>query len=435
MAGKAVTFGTRLRRLRQARGWTQKDLAEPAYSDAYVSIIEGDRRQPSQEAIQYFAQKLGVDEEELLTGRPADLPIRADLDIKEARRAVSSGRESDAQMSLKRVLKEARRYGLKKLEAQAEQALGFCSMQAGDLTGAIARYERAESLLATEALPARIEAIVGKARCLRTAGDLHHAIYLLEQALEGLRRQDLWEADALFRIHASLVAPYFQSGATQKAEASAREALRLAHSSQEPEHLADMHMNVARVMLAQGRPEEAKESLQRAEELFRELEFQTEVAYCHLAQGYVLARDQRLEEAEVRLRLALEIFQSTGSRVDEAKVINELARIARRQGRRDEARRLLDSSVALLGDDADVPELALALRELGLAEVDEDHTAAEKYFREAIVLYKRMNAAIDLAVTYRLLGDLLCTSTSVAAGMEAYRSGLLSLETAGLSDL
>lgn len=71
-------IGTRLRRLRLARGLTQKELAAPKYTHAYVSSIEAGHRRPSRAALEHFASKLGVEVEELLTGRPADLSTRLD---------------------------------------------------------------------------------------------------------------------------------------------------------------------------------------------------------------------------------------------------------------------------------------------------------------------------------------------------------------------
>src|SRR5439155_19773336 len=107
MASRGVTFGARLRRIRRSRGLTQKDLAEPVYSDAYVSILEADRRRPSREAIRHFAQKLGIDEEELLTGRPSNLHITLDIETKEARREASSGRITEAETRATRVAHHA----------------------------------------------------------------------------------------------------------------------------------------------------------------------------------------------------------------------------------------------------------------------------------------------------------------------------------------
>ena len=62
-------IGTRLRQIRVARGMTQAELASPRYTHAYVSAIEAGRRQPSTKAIEHFAARLGVDPDELMTGR------------------------------------------------------------------------------------------------------------------------------------------------------------------------------------------------------------------------------------------------------------------------------------------------------------------------------------------------------------------------------
>ena len=54
-------IGKRLRRLRLARGLTQRELAEPMYTHAYVSTIEAGRRQPSQRALAHFGASVRVD--------------------------------------------------------------------------------------------------------------------------------------------------------------------------------------------------------------------------------------------------------------------------------------------------------------------------------------------------------------------------------------
>ncbi|MDQ3767063.1 MAG: helix-turn-helix domain-containing protein [Actinomycetota bacterium] len=71
-----MTLGNRVKQLRIDKGLTQKELAEPSYTHAYVSTIEAGRRQPSDEALRHIAAKLGVAEEELATGRPPDLLSR-----------------------------------------------------------------------------------------------------------------------------------------------------------------------------------------------------------------------------------------------------------------------------------------------------------------------------------------------------------------------
>ena len=62
------SIGQRLRRLRQERGLSQRELSEPGISYAYVSRIEAGVRNPSEKALRALAPKLGVTPLYLETG-------------------------------------------------------------------------------------------------------------------------------------------------------------------------------------------------------------------------------------------------------------------------------------------------------------------------------------------------------------------------------
>ena len=114
-----MSLGKRLRRLRIERGLTQRELADPLYTHAYVSTIEAGRRQPSTAALDHFAAKLDVTPEELLTGTPADLPARLELRLQEARIAVSTGDLAAAEKEFSRIRREAVAHNLPRLAARA----------------------------------------------------------------------------------------------------------------------------------------------------------------------------------------------------------------------------------------------------------------------------------------------------------------------------
>src|SRR3954466_14326731 len=63
------TVGQRLRRLRHERGLSQRELASPGVSYAYISRIEAGFRRPSVKALRKLAPKLGVSVHWLETGR------------------------------------------------------------------------------------------------------------------------------------------------------------------------------------------------------------------------------------------------------------------------------------------------------------------------------------------------------------------------------
>ena len=51
------TIGRRVQRLRRERGLTQRQLAEPAYTPAYISTLEAGRVRPSDEALRHVAER------------------------------------------------------------------------------------------------------------------------------------------------------------------------------------------------------------------------------------------------------------------------------------------------------------------------------------------------------------------------------------------
>src|SRR3989441_2783417 len=75
------TVGERLRRLRSAKGLSQRELASPGVSYAYISRIEAGARTPSVKALRQLASKLGVSVEQLETGKPT--PVEQGVELAE----------------------------------------------------------------------------------------------------------------------------------------------------------------------------------------------------------------------------------------------------------------------------------------------------------------------------------------------------------------
>lgn len=428
MQGEA-RIGRRIRRLRVKKGLTQSELAAPDYTHAHVSQIEAGRRPASPAALEHFAKKLGVTLDELVTGRPPGLKEQLELEVHTALQAASAGRIDDSERLAQDILRQARRFQLARIQAKALQVLAVCDELHGDFDAAIDHFVEAESSLAGEPLTVRVDAIAGRCRLLQLRGNTRTAIYLLEQAMEGLERQGLFEPGALMRLHTALVAAYFERGAYEQAAASAEEALRLAPESKDPDRLARMHLNVARIFLDQGRIDDAYASLRKAEELFRELDLKSEVANCHHSRGYLLSRQGKLSEAEREFRTAILVYEEVRSPVFQARSTTELARIERIRGSMEEAERFLNRTFDLLGD-TDSIEIAEAQRELAQCRAETDPDEAARLLRRAADLFKESDEQIDHSVTCRMLGDLLIDRDLIAAA-RAYREGITAIEFLG----
>jgi tetratricopeptide (TPR) repeat protein len=416
-----------MRRLRVARGMTQRELASPKYTHAYVSTIESGRRTPSREALEHFAGRLGVDVDELLTGKPADLEARLEARLMEARIDLSAGRLEWADEALRSIAKESKRFRITRIQAKAEDARGLLLERRGKPEEALERYQRAEEIMSAGPASARADAVAGKARCFQALGDVRYAIHLLETLLDTLEREGIRDPEALARLYSSLLDAYLDAGLYERAAASAVELDRLAPRLADPLRVAQMHMHVAHLYLVQGAIDDAERSLQRAEDTYRQLSLKAETGYAFLAKGYVKTRDGRLGEARGELEQALAIFEETADEKDLTRTLNELARVERLEGRMDRARELLERSISIMGD-SDTPILAWAHRELGLVLTDGNPDGAEKNFRLAIELFERSEQPVEIAVTYRALGDLLQARGEGEAGCEAYRTGIMALE-------
>ncbi len=335
------TIGRRVQRLRVARGLTQKQLAEPVYTPAYISTLEAGRVRPSDDALRHLAERLEVEFDELATGRSARRVTELRLGLTEAQRSLALGEAEAAVERYTALLAEADAQGLPEEQAAALLGLGECALDTGELESGRRYFERAEERLAEAPLPARVPALRGRAVAHYLAGELRYAVYLLETTIDELNRGGLHDPDALLLLYASVIGPYMDMGAHARAAQAAEFALTLAPQSGDPALVARMHRSVARTLLAEGRLAEADASLAKAAELYRRLQLRTELANCHWMRGYVYAQNGDLEQAEGEMREALRMLSATRAFLYSSQLTVELADVLHRRGRSEEAADLL----------------------------------------------------------------------------------------------
>ncbi|MGW2325422.1 helix-turn-helix domain-containing protein [Streptomyces sp. NPDC001700] len=433
-------IGRRVLRLRTERGFTQRQLAEPAYTAAYVSTLESGKVRPSEAALRHLADRLGITYEELSTGRSPQDATRLRAGLTDARRTLATGDTEDAAARFAALGAEADRLGFTEERAAALLGSGDCAMETGELIVARDHFEAAEKLLADEPLPRRVPALRGRAVSHLLAGELRYSCYLLESAIDELNASGMHDPNALLLLYTASIAPYMDMGAHGRAVRAAELSLALAPSVDNPELVAQMHRGVARTLIAEGRTAEADASLAKAQELYEQLRLRTDLAHCHWMRGYVHAQDGDLERAESELRTARDMLASKRAALFMVQVEVELADVLRRRGRTAEAEALLRPLLARSGDTgADAVELTAeqltaergavhaggAHRLLGLiADERGDAEGAEEHYCAALSLLERTGAAGDLADLCRLLGDLLRREGRLEAAMDAYRTGL-----------
>ncbi len=424
------SVGARLHRMRQERGLTQKDVAGDRYSAAFVSTIESGRRNPSRDAVGYFAQQLGVDENELLTGRPAHVLAELRLQLAIARHARSSGELDEAVRLYAEVAEAAREADLPRVEAAALHGLAWCDQRGGDLSSAMRRLDEAEQRLTDEPLTEHVPLIATRARLLRMRGALREAAYTLETTRERLKQEGLASPEAVVQLSYGLVGVYMELGLPQRAAHAAETALSLVGEVDDPEQVAAMHVQVARTFMAQGRGADAEAALERAHATYQQLDYQFEIAVCHWSRGYLLSREQRYADAERELATARDMMRQLGSWYYAGALASELATVLWKLGRPQDALAALDDAWRV---ETEEPQAMLAIAEAyrlrGLIAQDAgDAELAEHSLRTALRLSVEAEAGPHTARTARLLGDLLRELERDGEAIEVYREGLIGAE-------
>ncbi|MFD3696140.1 tetratricopeptide repeat protein [Streptomyces sp. NPDC058646] len=417
-------IGRRVQRMRTGLGLTQRQLAEPAYTPAYISTVESGKVRPSETALRFLAGQLGTSYEELTTGRPAHLGTELRLALTEAQQTLATGAADEAAARYRQLLADAERLGLAAEQAEALLGLGDCALETGGLPEAMAHFEAAEHLLAQEPLPRRARAVRGRAVAHLLAGELRYACYLLESAIDELGTSGLADPEALVLLYAAVIGPYIDMGAHARAAHAAELALALAPQVSDPALVAGMHRQVARTFLAEGRVADADASLAKAQAIYGQLRLRTDLAHCHWMRGYVQAQNGQLDSAERELRTARDMLAARRAALYTAQVEVELADVLRQLGRYEEAAALL-SSLLELGDRHGAVHAGGAHRLLGLMAEERGETeTAEEHYVQALSLLERSGASGDLADLCRLLGDLLRRTGRTEAALDAYRTGL-----------
>lgn len=404
--------GGRLRRLRAERGLTQRELAEPHYTAAYVSSVETGTRTPSGDALRHFAARLDVDSGELLGKTSPRDGVRLDLDIAKAALDFLAGNGSTPKM--RRLARRAERLG------QARQAglawLWLARSATGDARPRL--VAAAEAALDGDVPPYRDLAVALRAHVLIEWGEPHHAMYLLRTSLDASLGEHPHPV-LLLTLHASLADGHLHLGETAPAAHHATEALRLVRGDEDLlAELTRHQLRLTESYLGEGRVADAVAAASGLHDLLHERSLRPVLARCLFARALV----RRAENPEG----ALADLLASRAAVPGDLVTLELADVCRQLGRFADAAALLAEAASALTPDS--PHSASLMYQQGsLALARGDLEAAEAGFAQAIDLAALRDARGVLAASVNRAGELLRAQGRVEEAADLLRRGLLLL--------
>src|SRR5258708_1093276 len=247
------SVGIRLHRLRLERGLSQRDLAAPGVSYAYISRIEAGARQPSVKALRKLAAKLSVSVEYLETGsdlssgderelRLTDLELRLRLD------------EDGVQLSnIEAILDESLACGDMSAATRARTTLGLAAAREGDNSNAIAHLEHAlDSGLLTSAAPPTLFAPLPPPS--PASRDPRKAVELFERGLAETTQEAPDDYAAQVRYATYLSFALTDLGELERARRVVQDAIDRTQSAADPYTRVRLYWSLGRMAHEHGRP-------------------------------------------------------------------------------------------------------------------------------------------------------------------------------------
>jgi len=402
--------GKRLREARRRAGLSQRDLAFPGCTTAYISRIEAGVRIPSLQVLTRLADRLDVSAEFLATGR--DSPVVDPLQAAEL--ALRFDDPHTARETFREVSDTA---GDDRTRARAIAGLGHVAFEAGDHEQAIAHFEQAIALAPSLEEDAGLADSLGRAYAFTSRFD--EAIGLFERRLASAEdRQDLMET---LRFSVLLANTLADRGRMGRAEELLGHALALAESSRDPLMRARIWWTQSRLHVLENDPARAERYARLALDTLAMTDHTRYLAFAHQTLALIKLDQGEPDEALELIESGMPLVLEGGNGYERGVFLVERARALSDLGRLDEADAAANEAMELLDGSPGDAMRALAVR----AGVHEQRGEAD----EAIAAYRAAVAAPELTSRYRVetltkLGEALRRNGRTDEALDVFSQAL-----------
>jgi tetratricopeptide (TPR) repeat protein len=332
-----AAVGRRLRQTRVEAGLSQRALAFPGCTPAYISRIEAGQRIPSLQLLRELAKRIGVDVEYLARGDEAaaaltDPLAEAELELRLGN--VDLAGERFAEVASTADVHERQR-------ARALAGLGQIAFGKGDYRGAIEVFERAlETWPQLEGDDPALADSLGRAYAMTS--EYERALAIFERRYQDAeQRKDLIQTVRFAVLLANTLA---DSGSFGRAEELLGHALAQADAAGDPITNARLWWTQSRLHALQRESGLAEKYARLALDTLILTEHTRYVAHARLVLAHIYLDDNRVDEALELLEPARAALDSSDSAYDRGLIRLEFSRALVEVGRLEEAMPLAEEA-------------------------------------------------------------------------------------------
>ena len=422
-------LGERVRKLRNAHGLTQTELAEARVSKEYISQIETGKTRPTSQTLEWLAERLGVDTHYLVDGI-SDVDHREhEAIVCQAEEAVDEKRYRDA---VDLVAGLSRAPSSPDLRLRALFAESWAFMYLGELRTALDRLEQARAVTVSEAFDDvhRAEVLYRIACCRYKLNHVEQSQQDFSAALELADRS----GESCDRLRANILQWRSRCYRRHRDWEAAREdierALELAEAASDEETVAHTHFQASLVAERNGSWAQARTYSERAKELYEAVDDPVNVGRLLNNLGilnFLLGhKELAVEQLKDAFRIALEV----GDTADSAQAVSSLADVHLRSGELEPAVEQARHAIEMLDGRVDyLSETGMATIVLGRALMGQGRLdEAEQAFTDAETSFEQLSSVSHTALAWTARGDLALERGDDRAAGELFRRAAEALQ-------
>ena len=323
------TFGGRLRQLRVEAGLTQPELALGIASVSHISLIEANKRQPSDEILMKLANRLDVPIGILREGADSETNQTRRKDYLFAEMSFKNGDTKFAQTLLEKVIRESASSRDMESYVQVRYLYAQTFEKLGDLEAATKEIQKAILLAENAGLPLQvIDMTVELSRYAKEAGDFVTALELIERAEKAVPPK-LQKSATYARILSSAIAIHYLRGDYIRAKDLSQDAMTIFDDQTDPVSRASIYWNASLAADAVQNSAQALLLAQRAAGLFSETDDARAEGALRNAIAWLMTRQTPpdVEGARAQLDRARVLLEEYGTPIDFTYYQIELARV------------------------------------------------------------------------------------------------------------